>query len=115
LGGNFKKGSASFLKKRSKKLFPFCNVPRADDGAPTGKGFWFFFQKEPLSFSNLLGFAHSLTYSALPILLPIRLRRGVTFSSFYQVKTRRGATNRETVHARSSTSSQGQANRVGAL
>jgi hypothetical protein len=42
-------GRPSFLKKRSKKLFPFCRVPLANDRAPTGKSFLLlFFKKEGL-------------------------------------------------------------------
>jgi hypothetical protein len=39
-------GSGSFLKKRTKKLFSIWCVPLADDGAPSGNVFWFFFSKK---------------------------------------------------------------------
>jgi hypothetical protein len=44
-----KEGSASFLKKRSKKLFPVWCVPPACDWAPTDRRFLLlFFKKEAL-------------------------------------------------------------------
>jgi hypothetical protein len=44
-----KEGSASFLKKRSKKLFPVWCVPPACDWAPTDRSFLLlFFKKEAL-------------------------------------------------------------------
>jgi hypothetical protein len=43
------KGSASFLKKRSKKLLSIWRVPPANDRAPTGTSFLVLFsKKEPL-------------------------------------------------------------------
>ncbi len=52
--GGRKKGSASFLKKRSKKLLPGCLGALGEFGASGPKVFWFFFSKKNclLSFSG---------------------------------------------------------------
>jgi hypothetical protein len=55
--GEGKKGSTSFLKKRSKKLLPIAATARRRKGGqirtPRAKVFWFFFSKKGTAFSLL--------------------------------------------------------------